>query len=186
LALVVGLSPRISFLERWGASNQDYIRMVFPNSVQPSMLLGDIVEHHPIDFKSSQPPEVIDGLCIREIIIMKDQFPIFPPPSKRTLVAYRKYLLGVFGVPQPLEHATRQAATFAVPAEAMRGDDAPPSPDSPPTRPRVVLIRRTKDKTILNSDTLLQNLRSALRNDADVFQVFIYSFIFIYFCYSLI
>jgi hypothetical protein len=170
-------------LERWGASNQDYIRMVYPNAVQPSMLLGDIVENHPIDFKSSTPPQVIDGLCIREIIILKDQFPIFPPPSKRTLVAYRKYLLGVFGVPQPLEHATRQAATFAVPAEAIRGDDAPPSPDSPPTRPRVVLIRRTKDKMILNSDTLLQNLRSALQKDADVYQVFYLCLLFIFYNY---
>jgi hypothetical protein len=162
---------RISFIERWGSSNQDYIKTVFPNFVRPAMHHGDITEHHPVDFLSSESPEVIDGLCFRDLIVIKDQFPIFPPPSRRSLIDYRRHLLSAFGVPQPLEQATKQKPKFVIPptAQTDKSDAAPAGTKM--ELPRVVLIKRSKDKMILNSPELLKGLRAQLKGVAEIQQV---------------
>jgi hypothetical protein len=77
----------------------------------------------------------------------------------------------MFGVPQPLEHATKQKPKFVIPptAQTDKSDAAPAGTKM--ELPRVVLIKRSKDKMILNSPELLKGLRSQLKGVAEIQQV---------------
>jgi len=161
---------RLGLLEKW-PNNKELIQRFFPNVEQSQFALDEVKEEHPVDPKSATPPEVIDGSCLQELVVIKDLFPVFSYASESSLIRYRRRLLAAFGMDQRKEGTS---ALFTIPEAALQGNDEEKlnsSSSSASAKPRVVLINRQTKRKILNNQALLMALRAELGDSAEIVQV---------------